>query len=411
MSSKRVGILLGRGVEGCGVTKFALEQNKWLKKHGMETVIFATIDKSWTRKNAHEFEDVQLVKISKPEDADLVISELNTCDYVICNSLPSKGHPAETIEAFARIIEAIDVPFILVQHDHKAQSILRNRCLGEVIDKADLIFVHSVTNDFAKYVKAHQGSGALDVFFGDEYCDITGFQPGLFFDEVRDRFWKPIKEQDAFHHKWIGRTTSWKGYNKIFPFHEGYLRPYGCLTSLEGIERSPAFIAFKELGEFTSHVAENSPIDSVDLSEAYGEPLQVFGPYVHDEMLERMSRCAFGYQLSVMQQPYLERSIEYTHCEIVCAGVVPVFREAFGQRCHHRVTGDPLVECPDSGTIWLSDEVDRMSVAFDLIQMLEQDPMMRDDWRHKAYEFYKEHQDAEHTFAEMNKKIEDALNA
>ena len=34
----KVAIIMGRGIEGCGVTKFTVEQTKWLKKNGYDYV-------------------------------------------------------------------------------------------------------------------------------------------------------------------------------------------------------------------------------------------------------------------------------------------------------------------------------------------------------------------------------------
>lgn len=404
--NKHIGIILGRGIEGCGVTKFTLELDSWAKTNGYTTYIVATKDKTWTRKNAHEFSNVDHIKLSSSQELSRVTENLNKCDYVICNSLPSKGHNKDTIDHFAKLVTQITCPFVLIQHDHKAASIRRNECLSEVIDKACVIFTHSRENDFAKIVKNQLGIGGLNSFFGEEPTKILNFQPGMNFDLVREKYWKSIDEHDPFHHKWIGRTTSWKGYLQMFIFHKEYLQKHNCLTSLEGIERSPAYLGFRELGEFDPHVTSKEDTNSIDISQKYGKCLQVFGPYIHDEMLERMSRCGFGYQLSAFQQPYIERSIEYTHCEIVCTGVIPVFRKTYGQHCHHRISGDPLIETKDNGTIWLGDNANDMAPAFELIKQLESDSKQRDDYREMAYEFYRNHQDSKYTFKELFDNIE-----
>jgi len=402
MRSKKVAIILGRGTEGCGVTKFTLEQNRWLIEHGYDTTIFSVADKAWTRKNAHDNSAIELVKFKDNAAVDTVIHACNTCDYVIINSLPSKGHPVECIANFKRLIEAISVPVMLVQLDHMSASIRRNECMDEVIDKAGVIFSLSPDNDFGQYVKEYKEVGELSSFFGEDEIEIFDYQVGLYFDTIRDQYWKDdISIQDAKHHKWIGRTTSWKGYDKLFQFHDCYLKGNGCLTTFEGIERSPAYLGFRQLGEFDGHIGKDDDIATDDLSNAYGKPVQVFGPYVHAEMLDRMSRCGFGYQLTVFKPRFQRRALEYTHMEIVCAGVVPVFRELYGKQCHHRVSGDPLIECKDNGTVWLAEDIVEMSKAFELIKKLEADDGMRDEWRHMAYEFYKEHQDAENVFAEM----------
>jgi len=401
MKKKNVVLLLGRGTEGCGVTKFTLEQNRWLTENGYTTTIYSLSDKTWTRKDAHDNTCIELVKFKDDVVCDKVIEACNKADYVLVNSLPSKGHPPEAIKNFARLLKSLKVPMVLVQLDHMSASIARNECLNEAIDAAKVLFSLSPTNDFGEYVIDYKGVGQLSSFFGDDEVEIFDFQPGCYFDTIRDKYWKDIKEQDSKRHCLPCRTTSWKGYNQMFSFHENYLRAHACLTMLEGIERSPAYLGFKEIGPFEGHIQKDDSPLTVDLSTKYGAELQVFGPYVQADMLERMSKTAFGYQQTIFKQRYLARALEYTHCEVVAVGALPVFREDFGRRCHHRISGLPLTECKDTGTVWLSETHEDMVTAFLLIKKLEKDLKMRDEWRHMAYEFYKGHQDANFTFAEM----------
>jgi hypothetical protein len=50
----KVAIILGRGIEGCGVTRYALEEQDWYKKNKIECNIYASCDKKWGRKDAQE---------------------------------------------------------------------------------------------------------------------------------------------------------------------------------------------------------------------------------------------------------------------------------------------------------------------------------------------------------------------
>lgn len=401
----KIAIVLGRGIEGCGVTKFTVEQTKWLDKNGYDFTVYSSKDKSWTRKNAHDVSNVVQLKLAKPEETQKMIDGCNAADVIIINSLPSVGHPEECIKQFKRFLNEVTKPIVLVQHDHSSLSIKRNAAIDEAIGKAKVLFGHSTRNDFARLVQSSTGGGGLTNFFGGDNNSktILNFQPGLDFDSIKSKYWKPIEQTHADMNKWIGRTTSWKGYVQMFKFHNEYLRPNGFITTFEGIEKSPAYLAFRELSEFHGHIADD--INKIPL--AYDQPAYVFGPFVNDQMLERMSTCGFGYQLSVLDERFIERSIEYTHCEVVCTGVVPVFRKSYGQRCTHRKLGDKLIDCKDSGTIWLDDN--DMKPAFDLLYKLSKDPVMRDEYRNMAFEFYKQHQDSQYTFDEMMKKIKNSL--
>jgi hypothetical protein len=400
----KIAIIMGRGIEGCGVTKFTVEQTKWLAKNGYDFTVFSSKDKSWTRKNAHDVSNVIQLKLAKAEETQKMIDGCNEADVVIINSLPSLSHPEAAIEQFKRALKEIKKPVVLIQHDHSSLSIKRNACIEEAVKKSDILFGHSATNDFAKYVTEVTASG-LDAFMGgdDTSKTILNFQPGIDFASVRSKYWKDIAEQDELHNKWIGRTTSWKGYKQMFQFHNEHLRPGGYITTFEGIEKSPAYLAFRELSEFHGLIDKDISTTSI----AINQPAYVFGPYINEQMLERMSRVAFGYQLSLLDERFIQRSIEYTHCELAAVGVVPVFRKAYGERCTHRAQGKKLIDCKDTGTIWLDDN--DMKPAFDVLDKLSKDRGMRDEYREMAYEFYKSHQDAEHTFSEMMTLIKERL--
>jgi hypothetical protein len=400
----KIAIIMGRGIEGCGVTKFTVEQTKWLSKNSHQHVVYSSKDKSWTRKNAHDVSNVIQLKFAKAEEVSKMIAGCNEADVVIINSLPSLSHPEAAIEQFKRALNEITKPVVLIQHDHSSLSIKRNAAIEEAVKRANILFGHSDTNDFAKYVSEVTGGGGLAGFFGDdESKTILNFQPGMDFDSVRAKYWKDIEHTDPIMNKWIGRTTSWKGYVQMFKFHNEFLRPGGYITTFEGIEKSPAYLGFRELSEF--HGMIDKDISGVSLKN--NEPAYVFGPFINDEMLERMSRVGFGYQLSVLDTRFIQRSIEYTHCEVACTGVVPVFRKSYGERCTHRKFGDKLINCKDTGTIWLDDN--DMQPSFDLLNKLASDKVMRNEYREMAFEFYKQHQDSQYTFAEMMKQIEDNL--
>tara|TARA_R110002050_G_scaffold32017_1_gene82431 strand:+ start:39 stop:1250 length:1212 start_codon:yes stop_codon:yes gene_type:complete len=402
---KKIAIIMGRGIEGCGVTKFTIEQCKFYEKHGYSYNVYASKDKSWTRKNAHKTENIHQLKFAKDEEVNSMIEEVNKADIAIINSLPAMSLKEEAIENFKRMLSEIEIPVALIQHDHAMQSIRRNGALDEAIQKANIIFVHSTTNDFAKYAGNLVGP-KVDLFGTEEGTPIVSFQPGMYFDEVKQKYFDTAMGcKDPDHHKWIGRTTSWKGYQEMFKFHNNYLMPNDKLTTFEGIERSPAFLGFRELSSFVNCLAEDA--DMYDYCESYGEDVHVFGPYVQSEMLYRMSDCGFGYQLSRMKPHFIERSIEYTHCEVVCTGTIPVFNKKYGEACTHRHYGKKLIDCDNSGTIWF-DEND-MDETFSQILDIYDNPGKRWPMRKEAYEFYKLHQDADYTFAEIMKNIENKI--
>ena len=207
-------------------------------------------------------------------------------------------------------------------------------------------------------------------------------QPAINFKEYK-KFWKSVDKQDSKHHKWIGRTARWKGYDLMFNFHNNYLKNLGHLTTFEGIEKSPVYIEFKRNYNFYDSLGLNP--NDVDITNRYGDKPTVFSQYVNIDMLERLSRCGFGYQLSILDKRYLQNSLEFTHLESVAVGVVPIFRKEYGNFCIHRYYDKPLTDL-DCGTIWLSD--DNMEECKEKIIELSNDKQLRDDYRKKAIDCY-----------------------
>lgn len=418
-------LLIGRGVEGCGVTKFSIELDKYLTKRNIDHQTYAFNDKKWTRRKSHDMDCIQQLSLEDDAEFNRFLSLMQEkATTVVINSLPSESHSELFQERFNKLL-TLNKKYILFQHDHARMSIQRNACLDEAIRASDICFTHSRNNYFAKYVEENFNASNLESFFSDveqKHIEVLPFQPAFDFDECRKQYWKDIEEQDPKHHKWIGRTTFWKGFELMFDWHESALRPNNCLTTFEGIETGivyPEFIIRKPHNNFCKGFTEATQrifegkgltqdyidqynwhgpkkIAEHDLSAHYGDTALVFGIYNNQELMDRLSRCGFGYQLTMLDPNNIERSVEYTHCEVVASGAIPVFRKKFGQACTHRSIGKPLYECDNSGTIWLDEE--NFDECIQQVKMLEGDSVLRNEWREMAYEFYKDHQDSDNVF-------------
>ena len=51
-----IALVMGRGVEGCGVTRYTIEYKNWLEKQGKEVVVYALKEKSFSRGKAQIFD-------------------------------------------------------------------------------------------------------------------------------------------------------------------------------------------------------------------------------------------------------------------------------------------------------------------------------------------------------------------
>tara|TARA_Y100001958_G_C20992960_1_gene379777 strand:- start:391 stop:759 length:369 start_codon:yes stop_codon:yes gene_type:complete len=85
-------------------------------------------------------------------------------------------------------------------------------------------------------------------------------------------------------------------------------------------------------------------------------------------------------------------NVEYCHTDSFAAGVVPIFHKHFCDNVIHRKQGKPISECEYSGTFGI-DESNAASVL-ESLTVLKDDDHMRDEFRNMAFEFWKEHCDA-----------------
>ena len=378
----RLAIILGRGVEGCGVTKYTVEMSKYLDTNNYEHRIFASLDKKWGRRNAHELNHLTEIKFA--EGCDDMINYCNSCDAVIINSLPAKSHSDEMVFNYVDFLYSLEVPIILIQHDHNVHSIIRNAALEESVKAADIIFCHALNNDFSKKIASYREA------------PLHTFQPGLDFDSLRAKYWKPVEEVRTNIHLWTGRNTSWKGYRLMLDFHENSLVHIDASAILCGIEKSISFAGWKNEYDFVDAIKQ-TVTDDIDFNNS-DLPI-ITGPYNNHDVLEFMSTSGYGYQLSKLKPKYIHKSIEYTHAEIAAIGVIPVFRKSYGDLCLHRTQDIPLTQCKDSGTIWL--DHDNMLECLELIEKINADSSLREDYREKAFEFYKGHQDSSYAFTNL----------
>jgi hypothetical protein len=413
----KIAILMGRGIEGCGNTKCALVCKEHFDAKGHPTDIFATIDRKWPRAKAHDFDLKCEFTCAEDAQTDIVIKALNCYDLVIVYSVPPKAKKEKAnekendtkvrlaqekcVDNFVRICQEVTTPKVSIQVDHSVHSLSRNGKLDEISEAMDLLFAHSLTGDFAKWIKKNDIS--------TELCEYV---LGYTYDEHRKKYWKDIGEVDPKAFKWIGRSTGWKGPELAFTMHREHLREAGFLTSLEGMEMSIGSLSFffkngnradgpREDVECAGGKKDDKDYDTIE----HGGPAYAFGPYNFDEAMERVSRSGFGSDLYHLKAEKYGKSIENCHGDVISAGSIPVFHKHFGENCKSLVTGKPYIEHEHTGTIWVDDDnVEEMCKAMIAIS---ENPQLVEIMRERAYKFWKEHTDAEVTwnyFAEIIKE-------
>lgn len=409
----KIGIILGRGVEGVGVTKNVVEFQKLYP----QTKIYATIDKLWPRMNSMKF-DVNYFSASdwdsKPKNNKKfnkilnvieTIDEINQLDCCIVYSVPSKKHPEPCIEHFTKMLDLIKVRKSMVQVDHSIHSITRNANLIEICNKLDVLLCHSTSNPFSKWVSKNKIKTPL-----------TNMGVGVNFTK---EYWKPIEEQNSKVIRWVGRTAMWKGPDLMIDLHNGYFKQNSFITILEGLEASIQYSlilykkpeTFEDRREVVNYFRpEKDKDDTVGRLPDYGNETinsgaYLYPGYTHSEMIERMSLSGFGSDLMHFKENIYGNNIEYCHSDCFISGVIPLFHKHFCDNVIHKKIGDPVSKCKNTGTLGIdfsnADEICNMMIK------LSNDNILRDEWRNMMYDFWKDHCDAKTVYADI---IEKTLN-
>ena len=66
----KVAIVLGRGLEGCGVTKYTVELERWLLNNSHTPMVYASKDKRWSRNDSHEIQNLVHVRFDRDDFDD-----------------------------------------------------------------------------------------------------------------------------------------------------------------------------------------------------------------------------------------------------------------------------------------------------------------------------------------------------
>lgn len=403
----KIAIVLGRGVEGCGVTRCSIEFNKATPN----SKIFATLDKKWSRRDTMVF-DRDEFKCGDADEMHRVLKEINeNFDAVLIYSVPSKTHPDECKENFIKLVQGINLPKGIVQLDHKMQSLSRNANFVEICRSVDVLMTHSLESDFTRWAVRE-----------DVDTPFKKMSLGFDYDGHRAKFWKPIGEQDSKTIRWIGRLSGWKGPNLMMDYHVQKMREQGFITVLEGLEASIGWAGilyekgnkdgtpYYKPGDIVNHFRPQKELGEVKFQkEMYGTEKPDMGaylypPYNNVDAMERMSLSGFGSDLYHLKAHMYGNNIENCHAEIVASGSIPIFHKHFCDNVIHRVTGNPVSEdFITNGTIGLDHQSFHSNA--DMMEKLANDDGMRDEMREQAFEYWKAHSNADICASEIVENI------
>lgn len=326
----KIALILGRGIEGAGVTRYMIEICGFLRTHDIEHKVYVMDDKKWGRGKAQDMPEYS--NITK-ENIGTIANELNAFDYVFLNSVPSKkGHSQWAQDGFLQMVKDIKTKKIVFQNDHKIQSIHRNANFFEICNQCDGIVSHSITSPFYKKL--------IDMFGGSIRSKFIQLHVGFNFEPLA----KYRKDEHFKKITYLGRFATFKQPERLYGFLP-YSEKNNLLLEMKGVERSlgalPIFYEFegrtmtknprKDMIECNSKAIKEGLIidnDKRDLTKVY-----IFGPYDYVDGMETLSSSLVGADFYHLSADAYGDNFEYAQCEIVGVGTVPMFDYHWAENC------------------------------------------------------------------------------
>lgn len=412
-------IVLGRGIEGCGNTRNAIELENYLKSQGSECHSISVKEIAIGRGKAH-VHNIKPVKFVK--DFGIVIAEVDWCDRIVVISVPPKKCEKEVKDNFLAMCKHASETgkkMTYLQFDHRSSSICRNMYTEEeyfkLFDYFDTVVTHSYTNDFVlKFLKKNNIACKKLVARDAEHNNFFSID----FEDVKSKHWKPFEQKEKKSLHFLGRSAAWKGPWLLKQLHMKYFKPDGYITYLEGLEISMAALdkLFSQIKPKKVVADDNILVQfSKDDLNAFNNgtyefkrdmPAYVLPPYFRDDGLEHMSKSMFGIEMILLDDNIAKDMIENSMLETVACGTMPVVRKHWADV--FTVNGKSISELgfENTGIICL-DENDPKP-AIELMDKLQDDKAMYDKYRNIAYEFYKSIFDNQVILKQLKKIVDEA---
>lgn len=385
----KIALILGRGVEGAGVTRYMIEICGFLRTAGIEHKIFVMDDKKWGRGKAQdmpEYSDITKTNISTIAD------ELNAFDYVFLNSVPSvKGHSQWAQDGFLQMVKNIKTKKIVFQNDHKIQSIHRNANFFEICNQCDGIVSHSITSPFYKKL--------IEMFGSDIRSKFIQLHVGFNFEPLakyrKDKHFKKIT--------YLGRFATFKQPERLYGFLP-YSEKNNLLLEMKGVERSLGSLNIfyddiskripnHRMVEVNKKAIENGL--EVDNLKRNLDKVYIFGPYDYVEGMETLSNSLIGCDFYHLDKNAYGSNAEYAQAEVIGVGCIGLFDSHWGENCYvydnnGNNTNQRFIDTKDS-FLFLKKDLSNIEEVVDKINDIWSNKSLHKTYLENGYEIMKGH--------------------
>jgi glycosyltransferase involved in cell wall biosynthesis len=361
---RKVAIILMKGFDGCGVSRFAIEMQKELRRTNNVCDVFS-LNKKYERTKAHNDKDVIFYK----KFSELDFSQYDT---VILNSYPKKFDD-ETYEAFKNI-KATKVGMM---HEIIKMNYGRIDQLWKWIDACDIISSFSDTMDFTQDLKKRIPN--------KKYFSYRMFMSE---EEMNKLYNDSLTKTKIPRLVYFGRWTTMKDPRRLFAIKQ-------IAPELEemfiGLELSTGCAFDIKMHSLCQPMLKKSFIDSLNdfkFEDHNPNLVQMYPPINRDVAFEFLSLSMFGasfYRLKEKLYHNLGNRMEYTQIELSCL-CLPIFDISWALNTFDRESG---VSYNDIGNMGIISDPNNLENTVKEIRFLIDNPEEYKKRRENAFNFVK----------------------
>lgn len=383
LKDKKIALVFGQSIEGCGVTRNGSEMWAWCKKNNLNFTIFSYDERTYNRRDAHEMEFVSF----KREDIEETVKDLNTYDMVLFNSYPSNKFNKESImDFYHKLVKNITTIKVGFMHELNKANIDKIPYILGIMNEMDIIYNFSEDTWFSNTIAKILPSKKI----GERIKKFTMWFNFDDLDEIRERVQLEDKDCKLMY---LGRWTTMKDPRRVLDMGKELVdNNIGC--KLLGIERSigAKFDIFEHpncidmTGKEPKYISEDACVP-------------VHGTYVRNEGMEEMAKSLFGcsfYRMPKDPKGYGDR-MEYTQIEIIAVGSIPVFDKHWGEN-NFRRNGQSYLDTPYSA---IYSDKENLQETIDTLIKVSKDKELQNKIRETSYKIVKEEFDANIVLPEM----------
>lgn len=385
LKDKKIALIMGQSIEGCGVTRNSAEMFLWSKKAGVQLDIYSYDERMYNRRDAHAMDFTSFTR----ENIDETVEKLNTYDIVMFNSYPSNKFPKESIiDFYEKVVKGVTTIKGGFMHELNKTNIDKIPYIVGIMNEMDVIYNFGEETWFSQTISNILPSKKI----GERAKKFTMW---FNFEELEENYRNKYSLADKTKKLlYLGRWTTSKVPRRVLDLAPMLKeKDPSFISELKGIERSigAKFDIFDHPNtlDCTGRTPDENSTGTVP----------VYGPYNRDEGMDYLAKSLFGasfYRLPKAPQDYGDR-MEYTQIEFAAVGTIPVFDKHWGE--HNKTKdGQRYIDIPFSAIY--SDEENLEETVEKLLEVAN-DPSLQEKYRETSLKIVKQEFDANIVLPEM----------